>query len=334
MSALHSLRRAVFGALSIAAAGAGTALALHAVAVPAAEPKAGAAAFDYRLQPRRVADGVYVLVGRREDFSFANGGNVVNTGFIVGDSGVVVIDTGSSRRYGEQLRAAIARITQLPVVLVINTHHHPDHFLGNQAFAPETLAALPATSAGIRSEGGAFTDNMYRLNGDWMRDTEPVAPQRELAPGPLQAGGRELELIAIDGHTNADLVVLDRKTGTLFAGDLVFHDRAPTTPHARLVPWLAALDRLEKLDFRVLVPGHGEVASDASPIRQTRAYLRWLDHTIAEGAASGLDMPEMLARPLPAEFADLALAGIEYRRSVTHLFPQAEQAVLEAAGRR
>lgn len=333
MSALHTLRRAVVGTLTIAAAGAGTALALHAVAVPAAEPKA-AAAFDYQLQPRRIADGVYVLVGRREDFSFANGGNIVNTGFIVGDTGVVVIDTGSSRRYGDQLRAAIARITTLPVVLVINTHHHPDHFLGNQGFDAGTLAALPATTAGIVSEGKAFTDNMYRLNGDWMRDTEPVAPQRALQAGPLTVAGRNLELIAADGHTAADLAVLDRRSGVLFAGDLVFHDRAPTTPHAHIGPWLATLDRLKKLGFRQLVPGHGEVASDAGPIRQTRRYLQWLAATIAEGAGNGLDMPEMLARPLPAEFAGMALADVEYRRSVTHLFPQAEQAALEAAGRR
>lgn len=332
MSALRTLRRAAIGALAVTAAGVGTALALHAAAVPAAEPKT--AAFDYQLQPRRIADGVYVLIGRREDFSFANGGNIVNTGFIVGDGGVVVIDTGSSRRYGEQLRAAIARVTPLPVALVINTHHHPDHFLGNQAFAAGTLAALPATTAGIEAEGKAFTDNMYRLNGDWMRDTEPVAPQRALQAGPLTVAGRELELIAADGHTAADLAVLDRKSGVLFAGDLVFNERAPTTPHAHVGPWLAALDRLEKIDFRLLVPGHGEVAADTGPIRQTRRYLQWLAATIADGAGSGLDMTEMLARPLPAEFAGMALAGVEYRRSVTHLFPQAEQAALEAAGRR
>ncbi|ANQ86140.1 putative beta lactamase [Azoarcus olearius] len=330
MSGLASLRRAVVGATVVIAAGAGAGYALQAVA----EAPQRSVSFDYRLQPQRVADGVYALIGRREDFSFANGGNVVNTGFIVGKDGVVVIDTGVSKRYGEQLRAAIARVTPLPVVLVINTHHHPDHFLGNQAFAPATLAALPATSTGIATEGGAFTDNMYRLNGDWMRDTEPVAPQRALAPGRLAVAGRELELIAADGHTGADLAVLDVGSGVLFAGDLVFHDRAPTTPHADIPAWLSALDRLERLDFRVLVPGHGDTAADAGPIRQTRDYLRWLQAAIREGAENGLDMTEMLGRPLPARFRTIALAETEYRRSVAHLFPRAEQAALETQGRR
>ena len=51
------------------------------------------------------------------------------------DHHVIVIDSGPSRRYVEQLRAAIRRVTPLPPVLLLNTHHHPDHFLGNQALA-------------------------------------------------------------------------------------------------------------------------------------------------------------------------------------------------------
>lgn len=291
-------------------------------------PAAAATEFDYRLAPRRIADGVYVLIGRTEDFSLANGGNIVNTGFVVGTQGVVVIDTGSSRRYGEQMRAAIARITPLPVVLVINTHHHPDHFLGNQAFATDTLAALPETIRAIEAEGPGFLDNMYRLNGDWMRATEVVVPRRTLAAGRINAGGRELELIALGGHTAADLVVLDHASGTLFAADLVFNGRAPTTPHADIAQWLQALDRLEQIPFRQLVPGHGEVAPDTTPIIDTRRYLRWLAQTIRDGAEQGLDMTEMLTLPVPAIHASLAEVAAEYRRSVTHLYPAAEQAAL------
>lgn len=293
----------------------------------------GAADFDYRLEPRRIADGVYVLTGLSEDFSFANGGNIVNTGFVVGTSGVVVIDSGPSKRYGEQMRAAIARVTSLPVALVINTHHHPDHFLGNQAFAAGTLAALSATTGAIETEGPAFLDNMYRLNGDWMRDTEVVVPRRALAPGLIDAGGRELELIVLAGHTAADLAVLDRASGTLFAADLVFNGRAPTTPHADIAQWLQALDRLDGIAFRQIVPGHGEVATDSAPIAQTRRYLQWLAQTVDSGAEHGLDMTEMLTLPIPPAHAGLAVVAAEYRRSVTHLYPEAEQAALRSAGR-
>lgn len=296
---------------------------------------ATAAEFDYGLQAQPVAEGVYAFIGRNEDFTTANGGNIVNTGFIVAPGGIIVIDSGSSLRYGQQMRQAIARVSPRPLALVINTHHHPDHFLGNQAFAGTPLAALPATIDGIASEGNAFAENLYRLTGDWMKGTEVVAPSRALAAGHSEIAGRRLRLIALDGHTGADLAIYDEASGVLFAGDLVFNGRAPTTPHADLAHWLAALDRLEAVTreagFTALVPGHGAVARDAAPIRQTRAWLRWLRGAMQQAARDGLDMNEVLALPLPAEFAGLPVAASEYRRSVGHLFPAAEQEALGAA---
>lgn len=291
-----------------------------------------AADMDYGLTPEKIALDTYVLTGRSEDFSTANGGNIVNTAFVVTSAGVLVIDSGPSRAYGEQLRRSIARITNRPVILVIDTHHHPDHFLGNQAFPPETLAALPGTIHGIQTEGGSFNDNMYRLVGDWMAGTEPVAPARPLAAGPLVLGDHRLELIALNGHTDADLAILDHSTGVLFAGDLVFHDRAPTTPHANLAAWQASLTKLAALPFTRLVPGHGPVAADAGPIRQTQAWLRWLDQRLTRAADDGLDMTEVLAQPLPPEQHRLAVSEAEYQRSVSRLYPAYEQHALGAGG--
>lgn len=290
--------------------------------------------WDYRLQPRQVAADTWVAEGRLEDFSFSNGGNIVNTAFIATPAGVVVIDSGPSRRYGEQLLTAIRKVTGKPVAKVLITHHHPDHFLGNQAFPPETLAALPGTIQGIQQEGKAFNENMYRLNGDWMKDTEMVVPAQAATPGILEIGGHRLELLALEGHTRADLAIFDHSTGVLFGGDLVFHQRAPTTPHARIGLWLASLDRLAGLPWQVVVPGHGPVARDATPLAQTRDYLAWLERSLAQGAAAGLDMTEMLARPLPPAFRQLAVEPEEYQRSVSHLYPAAEQAVLEGQGER
>jgi len=291
-----------------------------------------AADYDYRLQAERVTEGVYAFVGKTEDFTPANGGNIVNTGFIVAPGGIVVIDSGPSLRYGEQMRRAIAAVSGRSLALLINTHHHPDHFLGNQAYAGLPIGALPVTQQGIAAEGNAFAENLFRLTGDWMKGTEVVAPNKTLAGGVAEVAGRRLRLIGLDGHTGADLAIYDEASGVLFAGDLVFNGRAPTTPHADIAHWLAALDQLEAITreagFTALVPGHGAVARDAAPIRQTRAWLRWLQAAMRQAAREGLDMNEVLARPLPAEFAELPVAASEYRRSVGHLFPAAEQEAL------
>lgn len=294
--------------------------------------------FDYGLVARKVAEDVYVFVGRTEDFTMANGGNIVNAGFIVAPEGVVVIDTGSSLRYGQQMRSAIATIAAgKAVVLTVNTHHHPDHFLGNQAFIEAPIAALPETRQGIATDGNAFAENLFRLTGDWMKGTEVVAPTQNVNPGKIEIAGRKLRLIKLGGHTEADLAVYDEVTGALFTGDLVFNGRAPTTPHADVANWLSALEKLEAVTreagFSVLVPGHGAISRDAAPIRQTRAWLNWLQNRMRESARAGLDMNEVLARPLPPEFADLPVAASEYRRSVGHLFPAAEQEALANATR-
>ncbi|AXS80487.1 quinoprotein relay system zinc metallohydrolase 1 [Dechloromonas sp. HYN0024] len=294
--------------------------------------RAGAVDFDYRLSATPIADKVYAFIGRSEDFTTTNGGNIVNTAFIIAPQGVIVIDSGPSLRYGQQMRRAISAITALPVVLVINTHHHPDHFLGNLAFADIPIAALAETRQGIVSEGNAFAENLFRMSGDWMKGTEVLVPGRTLTAGRLEVAGRSLRLVALDGHTDADLVIVDDASGVVFAGDLVFNGRAPTTPHADVGHWLAALDQLEALTrqagFKVLLPGHGMATSDAAPIGQTRDWLNWLSATMHEAAKAGLDMNDVLMRPLPAAFANLPLATSEYRRSVGHLFPAAEQSAL------
>ena len=241
----------------------------------AASPLISAADFDYRLAARPLAKDVYAFIGKTEDFNTDNGGNIVNTAFIVAAQGVIVIDSGPSLRYGQQMRRAMAAITAQPIVLVINTHHHPDHFLGNQAFADVPIAALAETRSGIAADGNAFAENLYRMSGDWMKGTEVQLPTKTLTAGRIEVAGRSLRLVALDGHTGADLVIIDEASGVLFSGDLVFNGRAPTTPHADVAHWLKALDQLEALtresSFKTLLPGHGAPTSDAAPIRQTRA---------------------------------------------------------------
>ena len=119
-------------------------------------PRVNATNFDLGLQARDLAPGVFVVEGTNADFSLANGCNIINTGFIVTGAGVLVINTGASRRQGEQLRALIARTTAEPVVRVLHLNLHPDYFLGNQAFADVPRAATVVTTAGMAREGAAY----------------------------------------------------------------------------------------------------------------------------------------------------------------------------------
>jgi len=291
---------------------------------------AARADLDYQLKPRQIAAGTWLLEGSTDNFAKANGGNIVNTGFIVTDSGVVVIDSGPSKRYGEALRRAIAATTDKPVIQLLLTHHHPDHVLGNQAFGDVPIGALAGTTDLLRQQGDAMAENLYRMVGDWMRGTEVVLPNRVLEPGVLEVGGHRLRLLSLSGHTGADLAILDENTGVLFAGDLVFYERALTTPNSPgLGVWLKDLDTLQALPWKQIVPGHGPVATDARPFAQMRDYLGWLDGLMRDGAARGDDMAEMIRRPIPERFAGISLTRYELIRSVSHLYPRYERQQLK-----
>ena len=296
-------------------------------------PKVDVARLDYGLSARALAPGVWVVEGANADFSPANGCNIINTGFIATGAGVLVINTGPSKRYGEQLRALIARTTNEPVVQVIHLNLHPDYFLGNQAFADVPRLATDATRAGMAREAKAYEDNLYRLCGDWMKGTEARLPTQTLGAGPWRVGQREFELRELSGHTDSDLVLVDKASGVAFVGGLVFADRIPTTPHAQPQAWLKALDELAAMKTATVVPSHGPVHADGHGLQQTRAYLQWLDASFTRWAEQGLEMNEVLRAPVPEVYRRWAAWPAEYTRNVAHLYPRYERAVLQRAKR-
>lgn len=276
--------------------------------------------------PRQLAEQVWMFEGAREHFSRSNGGNIVNTGFIETGEGVVVIDSGPSYRYGEAQRKAIEAATGSTINRVYLTHAHPDHFLGGQAYADVPVQALPDTVAAIRRNGEALTANLYLLVGGAMSGTRAAVPQVLAVPadGVVRLGDRRLQLLALDGHTRADLAIFDETSGVLFAGDLVFFERAATTPDADLEDWLQALDQLQAIPYTTLVPGHGPPVVGDEAIAQTRDYLLWLRSSLQEAAEQGLDMNEVMRLTAPERFRRLGVLQAEWERSVTHLYPAIE----------
>lgn len=285
-----------------------------------------AAPKSYNLKAEKVAENTWIFQGVLEDFSNRNGGNIVNTAFVVTEEGVVVIDTGPSLRYGKAMRNVIEGITDKPIKVVYNTHHHPDHFLGNQAFSDVDIQALPETGKQIAMHGDAFATNMYQLVGDWMRSTEVFLPSSPVKSDELKLGSHRFKLMSYTGHTGSDLVILDEKTGVLFASDMVFYKRALTTPHTPgLNIWLNEIEKLREIKYSMLIPGHGPVVTDASAFDQMSEYLVWLDSLLTESAKSGLNMTEVMKLPIPDKFKNVALSRNELIRSVVHLYPKYEE---------
>lgn len=121
-------------------------------AAPAvAPPNAGAAGFAVE----RVTDGVYALIRTDPPGLMFE----ANAAFVVGDSGVLVVDGGSNPASARQVLAELRRVTRLPVRWVVNTHWHDDHVLGNQvwrdSFPGVELVAHARTREGMLGDGAA-----------------------------------------------------------------------------------------------------------------------------------------------------------------------------------
>lgn len=283
-----------------------------------------AAPLRYTLKPEALTDGIWLVRGAQEAITWNNGGAIANVSILDSEAGAIIIDTGPSRLFGEALVAVARELTGKQIIRVYNTHFHPDHIFGNQAFDAKCIAAPKGVIDGLREFGNGFSDAMYHIAGDWMRGTELVLPGATLKGGVEDFGDRRIRPLEMRGHTSSDLVLFEETSGFLFAGDLVFLDRAPTTPHADLERWRISLANLGGIPHRLLIPGHGPAENSTRGIEQTRRWLEAVEQIICDAFEKGLDISETIAIDLPTWTDGIALSRYEFQRTVMHIYPRLE----------
>ena len=301
---------------------------LAAAALVAALSGAASVAAQAPLPVSEVAQGVFVHQGPHEDFTPANGGGIANLGFVIGGHSVAVIDSGGSRAEGERLLAAIRARTGLPVSHVILTHVHPDHVLGTSAFmgAGAEVVGHANLAAALAQSGPIYLANLRRLIGAGMEGTSIVPPTQAVSDAAtIDLGGRVLELRAWPtAHTATDLTVLDRTTGTLFAGDLLFMERLPVVDGS-LLGWLRVMDELQALPATRVVPGHGPPSApwpDAA--RPQRDYLLYLRDQVRAELGRNRTLEQAVDEIPPPSGALWLLAADNHARNVTASFTELE----------
>jgi quinoprotein relay system zinc metallohydrolase 2 len=215
------------------------------------------------LPVEEVAPGVYVHHGVHEEATIANQGGIANIGFVIGDAAVAVIDSGGSPMEGRALLQAIRKVTQLPVRYVINTHFHPDHVMGNAAFVAEGPEFIGHRNlpVGLMSRRDSYVAVYESVFGPDSAKDAIVVPSHLVADKErIDLGHRVLEIRAFPtAHTDSDLIVIDEKSQTLFAGDLVFLERTPAVDGS-ILGWLKAIETLRAIPAARVVPGHGPVS--------------------------------------------------------------------------
>ncbi len=280
------------------------------------------------LSIKQAAPGIYVHHGVHLDINVGYGGDICNIGFIVGNKGVAVIDSGGSPKIGAQLREAIRKVTELPILYVINTHVHPDHLFGNAAFKAdhpvfvghEKLAAVMAQRKDVYLRNQASWVGADAIGSELIPPTLPITGTQT-----IDLGGRSLLLTAHPAaHSNNDLTVFDNATATLWTGDLLFVERTPSID-GDLKSWLQVIEQLRGTPAVRAIPGHGPVTANwQGALDNESRYLSVLLEDVRTAIKQGRSMEKTIDGAALSEQGKWVLFDIVNRRNISLVFPALE----------
>lgn len=225
-----------------------------------------------------------------------------NSGVIVGDNGVMVIDAQATPVMARQVIDRVAEITDKPIKYVLLTHYHAVRVLGASAYAGAEILASEATRALIVERGKADMDSEIGRFPRLFRAVESIPGltwPSVTFPDQMSVwlGRREVRIMHIGrGHTAGDVVAFVPDANVVFSGDLVEYHSACYCGDAHFTDWPATLDRLAEFSAKALLPGRGAALKTpkqvADGIALTEDFLTTLYGTVTESVGKGRSLKE------------------------------------------
>lgn len=266
-------------------------LAATAVAVPAQTSET----LPFTLKP--LGHGVYAAI---DD---AKGDAGANAGFVIGDSGVLVVDTFENEKAARALLGEIRKLTPLPIRFVVNTHYHLDHVAGNRVF--KDAGATIIAQYNVRD--WIHTENLKFFGKD-PKPEQKAEVASLLAPDiayssrvDLDLGSVRIKVASWPGHTGGDSVVevvTDDAKDVFFCGDLFWRKTLPNLVDATTSAWIKTLSSLAIYIGIAYVPGHGEVG-DRDDVLAFRQYLMDLRQMVHSPVKEGKEGENLVTSVMP-----------------------------------
>ncbi len=224
-----------------------------------------------------------------------------NTGIVIGDDAVMVIDTQATPVMANDVIRRIREVTDKPIKYVLLSHYHAVRVLGASAYKPEQIIASQDTYDLIvergeqdkASEIGRFPrlfQNVESVPSGMTWPTITFTGKMTLWLGKL-----EVQILQLGrGHTKGDTVVWLPQDKVLFSGDLVEFDATPYAGDAYFQDWPQTLDNIAALKPEKLVPGRGAALQTpdqvAAGLAGTRAFVSELYESVKAGASAGREL--------------------------------------------
>ncbi|MEL6986999.1 MAG: MBL fold metallo-hydrolase [Bacteroidota bacterium] len=223
-----------------------------------------------------------------------------NSGVIIGDDSVMVIEAQATPRMAEDVIAKIRSVTDKPIKYLVLTHYHAVRVLGASAYQAEEIIASHKTWEMIMERGQQDWESEFQRFPRLFRGHESI-------PGltfpsitfnekmTVDLGNKKVEILNLgEGHTRGDAVVWLPEDRVLFAGDLVEYGATPYCGDAQLKNWAGTLQQLAALNPKALVPGRGEALTNAmeclEAINGTAEYTSMLYNQALMSVTAGEDL--------------------------------------------
>ncbi len=240
----------------------------------------------------RLADNAYAYTAEGDP----------NTGVIIGDDCVMVLDAQATPVMARDVIAKIRTVTDKPIRHVVLTHYHAVRVLGASGYGASNIIASKDTydliiergEQDYKSEFERFPRLFQAVDSIPGLTWPTIVFSNEIT---LWLGRTEVRLLQLGrGHTKGDTVAWMPKEGVLFSGDLVEYGATPYTGDAYLTEWPATLDRIAALNPRALVPGRGNAlttpAEVADALAGTRAFVTKMFNSVKEARAAGKSLQQ------------------------------------------
>jgi cyclase len=261
----------------------------------AQQPSSAPAGLPFILKP--LGHNVYAAIDDPKGDAGAN------AGFVIGDNGVLVIDTFENEGAAKQMLAQIRKLTSLPIKYVVNTHYHLDHVAGNKIFADAgaVIIAHQNVAGWIHTENLKFFGKDIKPEQKSMVESLFVPDISYESALSLSLGSRTIYVGFAPGHTGGDSWVAIPDAQVVFWGDLFWHKTIPNLIDASTSDWIKTLGDFSEFAHSsgIDVPGHGDVGTNAD-VAEFRDYLGNLRNLVKKPVDAGKTGDELVNAVLPA----------------------------------
>ena len=284
-------------------------------------------AFNYDLKPKQINENTWCFLGKLEAPKKENGGFMSNSCYIKTNKSYVLVDSGASYEFAKQSYIAMSKIKKLDVKAVIITHHHDDHWLGNNYYKEKFNAVIYGpNSINTNYHKHSKTRMFQNLSKDAIQNTKIVKVDNIIkSKSDIKIDNIVFSIIPIGvkAHSSEDLFVYIKSSKTLFSGDLIMNGRITSNREGSVIGQLKALDMINSKQWDYLIPGHGfDVSKEAA--NEAKLYFSLLKKRVMQAVEDDIGVDSVNDIVKLEEFKDKKLYEMLNKRNIFEAYAELE----------